>query len=260
MLRPRHRVLLLLTSLPLLALGVGAKTTGPLVNDLRQMLVMSNGKPVRLQNNPNARDVPLARVLAFVAANRVNRQRYVDGKHMCAEYAVTLHDRAEASGIRCALVSLSFAEGVGHALNAFQTTDRGLVYIDCTGGPEGDADDAYDTVGYIQIGKPYGRLHVGLGSRWPSEYGKYQEALTVFRNISAWDKELSNEYHAIEENLLALKSHRSNPEVYRASAAAVQARVDKYNRLLAYRNEFAKTFRLRYGENTAAVTRVDVFW
>ena len=255
-------VWLALLGSPIVAWG---KMSGPLINERREILVMSNGKPARLKNNPAARNRPLAEVLAFVAQDRTNRSHYVNGRFMCTEYAVALHDRAEAAGIRCALVSLSFTQGVGHALNAFQTTDRGLIYIDCTGGSTTDAEDLYDTFGYIEIGKPYGRLHVSLGSRWPSNYKKYEEAAAIFRNLNAWDRELAREIESIQLNAKSLEARaktadRRTVASLKKSAEALQQRVDKYNQLLEYRNEIAQKFRVQYGENSSAVSHVDVFW
>lgn len=246
-------------------LVVRGKTTGPLVNDHREVLVMSNRQPARLQNNPAARNRSLAEVLAFVAQDPTNRKPYVNSRYMCTEYAVALHDRAEAAGFRCALVSLTFRQGVGHALNAFQTTDRGLVYIDCTGGSTGDAEDLYDSIGYIEIGKPYGRLHIALGSRWPSGYKGYENASVIFRNLNAWDRELSREIATIESTAKALEARAKQADrrtlaTLRQSADALQQRMDKYNKLLESRNQLVQTFRVQYGENESAVTRIDVFW
>jgi len=63
---------------------------------------------------------------------------------VCADFAERLHNNAEKAGIRCAYVSLEMTgyddplhlgipSNAGHACNAFETTDRGLVYIDATG-------------------------------------------------------------------------------------------------------------------------------
>jgi hypothetical protein len=41
------------------------------------------------------------------------------------------------AGIRCAYVSVVLSTGL-HALDAFQTTDKGLVYIDDTGATPGN--------------------------------------------------------------------------------------------------------------------------
>ena len=63
---------------------------------------------------------------------------------VCGDFAERLHNEAEKAGIRCAYVSIDLSgytdpahlgipSNSGHALDAFQTSDRGLVYIDATG-------------------------------------------------------------------------------------------------------------------------------
>ena len=49
---------------------------------------------------------------------------------VCADFAERLHNNAEMAGIRCGYVII---DSINHALNVFETTDKGLVYIDDTG-------------------------------------------------------------------------------------------------------------------------------
>ncbi len=241
-----------------------AELSGLLINRQNEMLVKSNGQPARLHNNPAARDRTLAEVLAFVAHDHTNRQRYVDGHFMCTEYALELHDHAEAAGIRCGVASLAFSRGLGHALNVFRTADRGLVYIDCTGGASGDPADAYDTFGYISVGHPYGRLHVEVGEKYASDYRRYEDARAVFRNLPAWDKEMNAEQssleHAIHQFETANPPHSGqNPDAAHQVHDALEERVNRFNHMVAYRNALAKTFSREYVEDNAIVTRVDIF-
>ena len=68
----------------------------------------------------------------------IHIQNIIDGKaqpsapDVCADFAERLHNDAEMAGIKCAFVTLHTSEGF-HALNAFQTTDQGLIYVDDTG-------------------------------------------------------------------------------------------------------------------------------
>jgi hypothetical protein len=79
-------------------------------------------------------------------------KRIIDGTEqpknpcICGDFAERLHNNAEMAGIRCGYVSIdlsgypdTFKLGIpsntGHALNVFQTTDRGTVYIDVTNAP-----------------------------------------------------------------------------------------------------------------------------
>ncbi len=51
---------------------------------------------------------------------------------VCGEYALALHDAAEAEGIKAAIVLVRDKGGWSpfHAFNAFATTDEGIVYVD----------------------------------------------------------------------------------------------------------------------------------
>lgn len=65
---------------------------------------------------------------------------------VCADFAERLHNEAELAGIKCAYVSIDLSgypdplhygipSNTGHALDAFETVDRGLVYVDDTNTP-----------------------------------------------------------------------------------------------------------------------------
>jgi hypothetical protein len=80
----------------------------------------------------------------------VHIQNIIDGiaqpgpPDVCADFAERLHNDAEFAGIRCAFVIVDTSLGY-HALNAFQTTDDGLVFIDDTGVVSGACASHTDT-------------------------------------------------------------------------------------------------------------------
>ncbi len=161
-------------------------------------------------NNPNATDPTYADLVAFIVSDTTNTKDYVKGGpdgYVCADFAEAVHNNAEAEGIRAAWVSLEFeGNDEGHALNAFMTTDRGLVYIDCTGKLKkiwisfGEGSGSYqpalefipftemlygkqipdsvklterDTVAYVEKGKEYGII--GINQAKSPEYVFYLE-------------------------------------------------------------------------------------
>jgi hypothetical protein len=89
---------------------------------------------VTITNSQTARNPTMAELLAFLKQDRTEDYAYSYPSFVCTNYAVTLHNNAEANGIRCAFVAVSYAAPPGHALNAFETTDEGLVLIDDTSG------------------------------------------------------------------------------------------------------------------------------
>lgn len=56
------------------------------------------------------------------------------------------------------------ANEAGHACNAFETTDRGLVYIDCTAAARGPIHQ--DRIVDILIGAQYNPKHIFPSGRW----------------------------------------------------------------------------------------------
>jgi hypothetical protein len=110
-------------------------------------------------------------------------QNIIDGTaqpsnpHVCADFAERLHNNAELAGIRCAYVSITLVEypdpynygissSTGHACNAFQTTDRGLVYIDCTGISDNYGPDNNDRIVSVCIGEQYNPEYLFPSGGW----------------------------------------------------------------------------------------------
>jgi len=95
---------------------------------------------VRLMNNPAAQNPTWAQLKSFILADKTDSNPYIEPTYTCVDYARDLHNNAEAAGIRAAFVTVEFlGQSYGHAINAFMTTDQGLIYIDCTGLAPGQA-------------------------------------------------------------------------------------------------------------------------
>ena len=144
--------------------------------------VGADGKPIELINNPNAANTTYAGLLAFIMEDTSDSKLYKRGdassvsigfSRVCADFAEDVHNNAEVQGIKAAWVSLELrGDDEGHALNAFMTTDKGLVYIDCTGADVSErlrqalgvpsASMTWDKVAYIEIGKEYGVIDLAV--------------------------------------------------------------------------------------------------
>ncbi len=114
----------------------------------------------------------------------------IDGKrsqetpNVCSDFAEMLHNNAEMAGIRCAYVSIKVG-GSSHALNAFNTTDRGIVYIDCTGVASGlKLSNCDKIVDVLRVGSNYIPRSLFPEAGW-SEY--YENAGTVTSIYMTWD-------------------------------------------------------------------------
>ena len=104
---------------------------------------------------------------------------------ICADFTEMLHNNAERAGIRCAYVTIEVG-GSGHALNAFDTTDRGLVYIDDTGIQSdskysGSCDKIVDV---LKVGSSYIPMSLFPEPGWSSVW---ENAGTVTSIYMTWD-------------------------------------------------------------------------
>lgn len=253
----------------------------PLVAPDGRTLVDSRKQPVVLKSNPKAVNVPWKSVADFIRKDNVNRVVYQNGKFECTEYAAALHDRALARGIRCAFVALEFAEGEGHALNAFYTTDLGLVFIDCTGSrTSADNLDAYDSIGYVVRGKPYGRLPLDVGASAPNRYSWYAAVEKEWAAMGSWKKTLDDELarlarlsRVIEIERQALEKYQNktlSPVEYQKAQALInqhKTKIDEFNRANGQHsananryNQLAGFLRNAYESKPFPVKTINIWW
>jgi len=149
------------------------------------ILVGADGHHITLKNNPEAENPSWDELKAFLLKDKTDSMPYDSDTFVCADFAEMLHNNAETGGIRAAYVSVwlgpsgYFPMSGGHALNAFETSDKGLVFIDCTGFIEGiNADKIVN----VQVGKDFIPMSIfpepGWSDIWDS-MGKVKEIETV---------------------------------------------------------------------------------
>jgi len=128
-----------------------------------------------LRNNPDAHNPTWAELRAFLQTDTTEKHAYINGTYTCGDFAETLHNNAEVAGIRTGIVAVelqavNMADGLmNHSLNMFETTDRGLVYIDNTSSSQGYyADRIVD----LALGRDYISVSIfpqpGQMQTWPS--------------------------------------------------------------------------------------------
>ncbi len=113
------------------------------------------------------RDPTYHEIRQFLAEDRTDANKYVEGEYICSDFAADVNNNAEAQGIRCALVEIKYTGGSGHAVVAFQTVDRGLTFI----------EPQYDEEVSIELGRSYAELN---------HYKKPTFDDTVMRYLVIW--------------------------------------------------------------------------
>ncbi len=119
------------------------------------------------------KDPTYQEMVNFISGDDTDKAEYITGEYECTDFATRLCNNAEEKGIRCAYVSIRFPGGSGHAIVAFNTIDKGLIYI----------EPQYDDLVDIVIGKPFYKCVV------PKEgvvYEKPAQDDTIEKVLVAW--------------------------------------------------------------------------
>jgi peptidoglycan hydrolase CwlO-like protein len=101
------------------------------------------------------RDPTYAEAIAFINSDRTNENEYTDD-YVCYDFTADFDANAFQMGYRCGFVYIEFHDSA-HAIACFNTTDRGLIYI------EPQSDEIVD----VAVGRIYsGDIIVKMGIVW----------------------------------------------------------------------------------------------
>jgi hypothetical protein len=197
-----------------------------------------DGEPIELINNPNATNPTYDELIAFIQEDTTDTNDYLEHPrigYVCADFAEDVHNDAEAAGIRAAWVSLDFGkDDKGHACNAFDTTDMGLVYIDCTGQSfssklnfrlaeteEGfsfvsDSPTNWDAIAYVEIGKECGLIPITRAKALSySFYEEYKQEWQEYRELI---NNFNDEVAQFNQEIKGKTYYEGSPELARIEA------------------------------------------
>ncbi len=86
----------------------------------------------------------------FLARDKTDSNPFISGEYVCSDFTAQVNSNAEAGGIRVAYVRIR-SEKWGHAVVAFETVDRGLIFIE----PQSDKEAK------LVIGEPFPWRSIG---------------------------------------------------------------------------------------------------
>lgn len=159
-----------------------------------------------------AANVTYSELCEFLLKDTTETADYRLPSYSCGDFAVRLHDEAERHGIRCGIVVVTLdttgytrmavlddtgsdvpGSDKGHAFNVFNTTDRGLVYIDATGISRAEKNrgrQPHKMIVYFEEGMPLGEISLGQAESLAYEdyvrrealYSRYLEDVRSYRD------------------------------------------------------------------------------
>ncbi|MDD4924040.1 MAG: hypothetical protein PHF74_04310 [Dehalococcoidales bacterium] len=222
---------------------------GYLYSESGAVIVGGDNEPIQLINNEDAVNPTYDELVIFIYTDDTNTLPYVkDGPEafVCSDFAERLHNNAEVAGIKAGWVSIDYADGsVGHAANVFETSDMGLVFIDCTGGLiktwdgesyvyESDVDpspdpDKWDTVAYLVIGEVYG--HIAIDEAESLDYAFFEDYIESWENyrtlLSEYNDEVRRYNNALKGKTFIIGSEEyENMKAWEAEIIAMGQMID----------------------------------
>lgn len=66
----------------------------------------------------------------FISSDSTDRLSYISGEFTCHDYSIRVKKNAFSAGYQCYYVCIEFTAPPGHAIIAFNTTDRGFIFIE----------------------------------------------------------------------------------------------------------------------------------
>jgi hypothetical protein len=234
----------------LLTISVGGCKNPLYIYEEGEILVGGDGEPIELINNPSATNPTYAELIAFIQQDTTDTNDYLENPYIgyvCADFAEDVHNNAEAAGIRAASVSIQFkGSDKGHACNAFDTIDKGLVYIDCTGQSFSDklnlrlveteegfsfvseGPTSWDAIAYVEIGKEYGLIPLAKAKALSySFYEEYKQLWQEYRELlDAFNDSVAQFNQEVEGKTY----YEGSPELARIEAW--KAELEKQNKLI----------------------------
>ena len=121
-------------------------------------------------NNGTATNPTWAQLSDFLLRDKTDQNDYVPGVYMCDDFARDVHNNAEQAGIRAAYVVVELPNAY-HSLNAFRTTDRSLVFMDCTGREASQSSPSNcDKTVSVRLGKSYVPKSLFPECGWPTTW------------------------------------------------------------------------------------------
>jgi hypothetical protein len=194
-----------LTALFFVCINLYAQTSKQIFED-DAIIVKGNNKPVTLFDNPGAKNPTYDQLLSFLKADQTDKITYLgresgNNSFLCADFAELLHNNAEEAGLRCAWVGIRFKRTIeGHALNLFNTRDKGDVYVDCTGNNENyihfrDNETnvhTYDKIAYVKKNSVLGLISIDFAKvpayyyypQYSRKLNKQQKLVEKFNKIT----------------------------------------------------------------------------
>lgn len=101
-------------------------------------------------------------MLKFLIHDKTHLRKYNENHFNCNHFATLMHNKAEKLKIKCAYVGIDFiGDPDSHAIVAFNTTDKGLIYIEPQSNKRREFKVGTNSINTILYGTKQGNRVIG---------------------------------------------------------------------------------------------------
>ncbi len=183
----------------------------------------ATGATVALVNYKNATDPTYDQLMNFLKADKTVTNKYSYPNFTCADFARRVHDNAEAAGIRCGFVAVEFLDTAidysvydsgdgkfnpptpssdwGHGIDVFNTTDRGLIYVDAASQVDFEGETPEIRISYLEKGKELNGIDIDWAVN--TSYAFYESYKKDHLSLIYDQREFNNDRRALEADIKA---------------------------------------------------------
>ena len=196
-----------------------------------------------------ATNVSYDELTSFLNNDTSDLADYVYPNYTCGDFAVHLHDDAESHGIRCGIVGVALntsgftgmdtryivparlGDGnnsdTGHGFTVFNTTDRGLVYIDATGVTREEKTQGrqpHYMIVYFKPAMPLGEILVNQSKSF--DYTYYQQKEIQYQ---VYDQKISEYNDEVKAFNAETKAFNTTFKSYTSDRDSFDAEYDRFS-------------------------------
>jgi hypothetical protein len=113
---------------------IGAQVTENTVIPAQSQNISSSENVTAANQTITLRNPTFEEMRNFIIKDPTSRKQFIANQYECRHFATQVDNNAKAAGWECGFALLCYAQGQ-HAVVAFNTTDRGLIFIE----PQTDA-------------------------------------------------------------------------------------------------------------------------
>jgi hypothetical protein len=90
----------------------------------------NNGAIAGVGTGYEFRDPTYSEMKQLLREDDTDKHKYIEGSYTCTNYAADLNNNALDAGYKAAYAYIEYPDGNGHAIAAFQTVDKGLIFVE----------------------------------------------------------------------------------------------------------------------------------